>query len=209
MGMTLGQITDDYLLRLRNRDCTEASFKFALHHVRAIHGYFGWGYEADRLCPISMDKLIAHRLGGGRRVSTVNGTLRVFKAALLYAVENGKIESFPKIKLLREPRRLPSVMTRQQIDELLEIVGDHPIAHLAIVLAADSGLRRGEIQHLTLKDLLGRTVKVRAKGDWRPKSHHEREIPLTERARKAVRRFALITLYPVRCSHPHYHLHTQ
>lgn len=140
--------------------------------------------EAAELRQVHVERFVQARLEGGASRQTVNGDLAVLKAALNRAVGDGALPAFPcLIRLLRVGRRVPKVLTPEQVDRLIELA-PAPV-DLMLMLAADAGLRHQEILHLRAEDidLAAGVVRVRAKAGWSPKAHHEREIPLTRRLR--------------------------
>ncbi len=125
----------------------------------------------------------------GLKDTSINGSLRVLRAALKLAEENRHIDRAPKVKLLREPRKIPRVLTGAELRHVFDRLGTwHSV--LMLYLAADAGLRRGEIQHLQWKDLdmCTKQVHVRCKTFWRPKSHAERVVPMSDRLHRLLLR---------------------
>lgn len=71
------------------------------------------------------------------------------------------------IKVPKQPRRLPTTLSRQEIQQLLNTIRN-PKHHLLIALAYGAGLRVNEVVHLRVQDLhfWDNTIHVRhAKGD--------------------------------------------
>jgi integrase/recombinase XerD len=114
---------------------------------------------------------------------TINGALRALRAAVNLAKGNGRLSRAPTVKLLREGRKLPSILTLAQVDELASKAC--PEARRAIYLAAHAGFRHQECLHLAVGDirLKDREIHLRAKPEvgWSPKSHHERAVPMSDR----------------------------
>lgn len=91
----------------------------------------------------------------------------------------------------RVPRRKSPRLTLEEVERLLEAVGEtgHPVRNLAMVcLAVDSGLRRGEVLGLEIRnvDLDSRVVRVLGKGS------KERDIPVGEVAYGALRAYLAV-----------------
>jgi len=110
----------------------------------------------------------------------------VIRSVLRFAVEAGLLAEFPKLpKLPRVPRKMLAVLTRADVERILDAAA--PSARLAFALAAFAGLRAGEVRGLEWHDvdLRSRTLIVRraiSHGEVAaPKSGHERVVPLASR----------------------------
>ena len=105
--------------------------------------------------------------------STINSELRLLRTALT----RGGITS-KYVQLLKEGRRLPIVLTPTQI----AILQHHACApfETMLLLAWKAGLRQGEILHLHKRDISPLGIRICAKPEvnWKPKSHHERDVPI-------------------------------
>jgi len=84
----------------------------------------------------------AYRQSKGRKISTVNSSLRVLRRILGLAVEWGVIESAPKIKKLPGERHREHVVTHEEEARYLT-VAQEPLGSVAAVLV-DTGLRPEE-----------------------------------------------------------------
>lgn len=78
------------------------------------------------------------------------------------------------------PARQPC-WTPEETERILESAKDQD--RLAFTILADSGIRLGELQWLSWDDidLEGRTLQVREKDDWKPKTGDQRSVPLSRR----------------------------
>ncbi len=127
------------------------------------------------------------RKAEGRSHPTVNGSLRILRAALRNAVEQRELAEMPcRIKLLKETKKLPMILAAEEVDRLLAFA-PAPI-DLVILIAAKAGLRHQEIRFLQVRDAdLARSILlVRAKHGWTPKDHEERSIPIAGRLRERL-----------------------
>ena len=79
----------------------------------------------------------------------------------------------------KEGKKLPTALDRQQVSDLLYHAHEPFKAMLRLALLA--GLRQGEILHLAKGDVRTDRILVRGRRGWKPKSHHERAIPLQPR----------------------------
>ena len=175
--MTITEVLRGYLTSLSVR-AKPSTVKTTRCHVRRLDAGLG-PKMAAALGRSTVEAYAATRLETGVSRATVNGELRVLRAALSCAVENRLITEAPcRVRPLKEGRKLPRVLTPQQVDHLVECAAE-PWVKAAILLAARAGLRHQEILHLQWARVEWRTktIIVAGVGDWTPKSHHEREVP--------------------------------
>jgi len=182
---SLRAVLDAYLrtLRVCRRPNT---LRTAAFHVEALVAQLGAVSRPNELAQAHLDSFIESRRRAGWSTASINGSLRILRAALNHAARDGRIaRPAPPVSLLRETRRLPSILTEDEVERLLRVAAAD--ARLAILLAAHAGLRHVEILHLKIGDIdLGAcTLAVRAKTrqrdgvSWTPKDHDERGIPLS------------------------------
>lgn len=172
--MTVAEVLDAYLadLRVRGKKSTRA---VAATHARTINRYLG-AQNADQISRRLINTLIESLRENGLRDTSINGVLRVLRAALrLSGLGN-------PVKLLKETRKIPSILSPPELTRLLAAAPTF-LTKLAITLAVEAGLRRTEILRLTWADVdfARREVVVRAKPGWTPKNHAERAIPMNDR----------------------------
>jgi len=176
---TLGAVLDGYVHGLRARSAGKpATIQQAVVHSGHLERILGRARPAARLDVVAIDEFIAARRAEGVKASSINGTLRVLRAALRRAGVRGV-----EVRMLRELRTLPTRLA--SLEEVRTIAAQIPYPYdLAILLGGYAGLRNSEIRHLTWDDirLHDRVVRVTAKPavGWSPKSHHEREVPFPE-----------------------------
>ena len=134
-----------------------------------------------------VEEYIARRLGEeGCARSTVNKALVFLKGMYPLAVERGHCRHNPvsEIKIVQPEGNPPEPLSAEELDSLLEHLEglDHGIA----LVAADTGMRRSEMQRLTwakvsfddkVITVMGRTKKGEA-----AKGKRFRLIPMTDRA---------------------------
>jgi integrase len=121
----------------------------------------------------SVDRHTLRRRQEGAKDTTINAELRTWRAALRYS---GDLRA---VKLLKEVRKIPTIITEAQELRLLATPMDYRV-RIAIQLALNAGLRHQEIRHLRFEDTSRnkREIAIRAWGGWSPKSHAERIIPM-------------------------------
>ncbi|MCR9095074.1 MAG: tyrosine-type recombinase/integrase [bacterium] len=161
--------------RLRRRDRTVAATTSA---VRRLGRHFA-GLALGDLSRSQIDQFLQSRKGEGVSDNTVNRDLACLRAALTLAKDDGFIERVPKIQMLRTVRPVPRVLSKNDIRKLVGYGGEYSMVFATAALA---GLRAAEMRWLSWQDvdLARHQIHVRAKADWRPKSHAERSVPIPQ-----------------------------
>ena len=150
--------------------------------VKILEGYFGPTYNVLDFTTQGILDFLADRAKTRANISA-NRPVRNLRVALNHAVELRVIKELPcRLKLLREMKKKPRILTVKQFKKVLGAT-EHPGARLALVLAYQCGLRHDEIVHLRFRDIvIGEKrsfVAVRGYDGWSPKTHVEREVPLS------------------------------
>jgi integrase/recombinase XerD len=124
--------------------------------------------------------------------STITRRISAIRSFLSYMLREGKIKEDPseEVELPKVARKLPRVLTTEEIDELLELPArsDTPIAmrdRAMLELAYASGMRVSELVALKMADLSIPTGEVRCIG----KGNRERIIPLSATAVQALQEY--------------------
>jgi integrase len=148
----------------------------------------------DEIGTREFEAIKARLLAMKKRPKTINNVLAVLSKLLHYAAEVGHIDKAPRVKLLRVPPQSFDFLGDDEYATLREGTASDPDLHAAILVAADAGLRRGEILGLHWEDvdLRSRRLTVR-RSLWAgeltsPKGGRERTIPMTDRLAKALAR---------------------
>jgi integrase/recombinase XerD len=124
--------------------------------------------------------------------STVTRRISAIRSFFAFLLQEGKLRQDPTegIELPTVARRLPRVLSMEEMDDLLELPArsNSPIAlrdRAMLELAYATGLRVSELVELKLGDfnLAAGEVRVRGKGN------RERIVPLTETAAQALREY--------------------
>jgi len=174
-GPAFDALSKRYLehLRIYGKD---ASVDAASSSLARLVQHF-WDTDASRITGAEIDRFVAWRKQTCA-APTINKDLRYLKAALRFAVEEGSLKDMPcRVRMVREIRKAPTILSRPELQRLLEKSGRlRPV----FLLAAMTGFRNAEIRFLTWADVdfPRRTLHVRAKTGFSPKSGAERAVPL-------------------------------
>lgn len=169
-----------------------------------LHGYTKIldGFLLSRIGAMPIDTIDANKVReldaemveGGAKPGTRRQMQIVIRSILCrYAVESELLAEAPRFpKLPKQGDKVPHVMTSGEVTAILAAASRRPGHLLAFLLAAEAGLRAGEIRGLRCLDvderaghLIVRESICRGKVAA-PKSGHEREVPLTKLLRKAI-----------------------
>lgn len=188
-------LTGDYLERwvsdARNiRPTTRAGYRTVIaHHLEPAVGHI----PLRNLTPIDVERLLAETNVSPKYLRNIHAALR---RALGQAVRQGLISrnvasrefvDAPDVELAE-----PEALTEDELERLLAV--HHPLQPL-VTLAADTGLRQGELLGLAWEDIAGDRVHVRLELVYRDGAYHRdplktrrsrRTVPLTERAMAAI-----------------------
>ncbi|MCB9667882.1 MAG: site-specific tyrosine recombinase XerD [Alphaproteobacteria bacterium] len=163
-------------------------------YVRDLRRFAEWMEEAGRdLASIDRPDIVAHmawleeRGVGKRSIARSRTSIRQF---FKYLVKERWREDDPTV-LVVAPKftsPLPTVLSREQVEALLDTPGAEPLAirdRAMIAVLYASGLRVSELVGLLWRNVDSRTglLKVRGKGD------KERLVPVGERALEEIRRY--------------------
>lgn len=143
--------------------------------------------DADRIEAFKADKLRS-----GLSKKSVNNALTVLRKLLATAAEFGLLAQVPRIQWLRAPKKDIDFLTFEEAQRLAEHAEDGRWRTMLIV-ALNTGLRIGELCALSWTDVdltAGRLIVRR--NVWKgqmgtPKGGREREVPLNERALRALK----------------------
>lgn len=149
--------------------------------VRNLEHYFGPSFNVLDFTTQGILDFLDDRAKTRENISA-NRPARNLRVALHHAIENKVIKEMPcRIRLLREVKKKPRILTVEEFEEVLEAT-EHNGAQIALILAYQCGLRHDEIVHLRVRDIIYSepryTIAVRAYGGWSPKTHAERDVPL-------------------------------
>jgi integrase len=118
------------------------------------------GARLDEICDDMLAGFKSRRLKEGRKISTVNSTIRVLRSALAHAVEDGLIVAKPKLKILPGAKHRTHVVTPEEEKKYLAEAPE-PLKSFATLLVG-SGLRPDEAFRLRWENILWNAGKFGA-----------------------------------------------
>jgi len=171
---------DEYL-ELHSKPNNKSWVKSDLQNIKALKLYFT-GKNLYEITPLLVDKFKTHRI---KEVApaTVNRNLACLKSMFNKAIEWGKAKENPvkKIKLFKENNKRLRYLEKEEIAKLLASCNGRvkPI----VVVALNTGMRRGEILGLKWKDLDFRRNLIYL---YNTKNGEKREVPMNEQVKTAL-----------------------
>lgn len=123
---------------------------------------------------------------------TIKDILQTLRKCLRWAVEMELIDAAPKVAMPKIDEEEMRFLSDDELAALLEAARTEPAWHLAILLGADAGLRRGEIRAARWTDYSEVTAKITvSRSRWNniettPKSRKPRLVPTSNAVRAAL-----------------------
>ena len=120
--------------------------------------------------------------------NTINYELSKLHSFFLHYVRSNALKESPVQNIVRfkKERTTPRYLSTQEIEKLFQFITPRFYPHYTVLL--NTGIRLGEFLNLTWQDVdfEKKTLYIRPKEDWQPKSKDSiRQIPLNEAALKA------------------------
>jgi len=184
-GVRSDRSWSDAVVRYLRESVDKPSLRDDKDHLRKLDPYLG----GKRLSEISMDALwpFIHqrREVDGVKNSTINRALEIVRRILHLARDEWLwIQRFPRIRMLKEPKRRIRYLTRDESERLQEALPAHLVPVVRYALA--TGCRMSEILHLDWRRVdFGRQVAWLDPGTF--KNGECRGIPLNRDAVLALR----------------------
>lgn len=152
---------------IRLRNLAESTYK---NYTRDVKKFLAF---AD--CPIEeldeqdvrrfLEYLIVEKKLAPRTVNQHSSAIRFF-----FAVGLGRYMNYNQIPMMKVPKTLPDILTREEIGMLVSVCENSK--HKALfLLAYGSGLRSGEIEKLRVRDIDSKEMRIFVKGGKNKRDH--------------------------------------
>jgi len=149
------------------------SYRRDLMSINRLNEYFKGKYLYE-LTSLDIDNYKRKRLEENRQYATINRELACLRGILNKASEWGKLTTAPaKVRLFRENNQRVRYLERHEAERLIKAATE-PLKSI-IVIALNTGMRRGEILNLKWKDVdfHGKVITL-----WDTKNREKRYIPM-------------------------------
>lgn len=153
---------------IRLRNLSESTYK---NYTRNVKKFFAFcnrpieeldGNDVRRF----LEHLIAEKKLAPRTVNQHSAAIRFF-----FAVGLNRHINYNQIPMMKVPKTLPDVLTREEVSELIRVCAN--TKHKALLLLAyGSGLRSGEIEALRVRDIDSKEMRVFVKGGKNKRDHY-------------------------------------
>lgn len=132
-----------------------------------------------------VDAFRAQRVAGGAEEMTVHGDTVILRQIVNFALARDLINRDPLrgLKLKKPKPGSQPCWSIQEVEQILQAACEPRRSQFAVL--ADTGMRVGELQHLTWPDIdfASGVIHIRERPGWRPKTGDLRVIPMTPRVR--------------------------
>tara|TARA_Y100000296_G_scaffold16115_1_gene18866 strand:- start:454 stop:1467 length:1014 start_codon:yes stop_codon:yes gene_type:complete len=152
--------------------------------------YFGTDeIDINKIDTEVLDKFVKYFRSKGNSDSTINRKLMGLSKIMRFAHDRKKVLELPKFPTKKEQKNRIRYISREEEIQLLDFFDFSwgSIYRDYYIVAVDTGMRRGEMLKLIKKDITSSNVIV-----WDSKSGKSRDIELTIRAKKVLKRITLV-----------------
>ena len=147
------RMTEDMTLRKR-------SPKTQRYYIRAVLQFTRFlGRSPDTATPEELRRYQLHLVEAGTSSIVLNRTITALR--FFFGVTLDRADATAKMSTVREPRRLPVALSREEVARLIEAAGK-PKYQAALSVAYGAGLRASEVVGLKVSDIdsTRRTLRV-------------------------------------------------
>lgn len=148
--------------------------------LRLLGDVIGQNYPIKNLSEIHVERFKKVSVQRGLKPKSINSYLRHIKASLREAAMQKLVQEVPRVKFIKEPRRLPMVFSKAEVQNIITHLKatDHELWRV-VQFALWTGCRRNEILGLRWENITGIKCRIIGKGN------KERSIPLLPAALEA------------------------
>jgi integrase len=135
-----------------------------------------------------IDKYRKERTDSDAAPKTIYNETMIIRQLVNFAKSRRLVVNDPLAGLrLKEPKPAPQpCWTEDEVDRILAAAS--PSNRAALTILADTGLRIGELKHLTWDDVdySNNVLHIRPKDGWKPKTGDQRAVPMSPRVRAVL-----------------------
>jgi len=124
----------------------------------------------------SLDTFVLER-GKEVKKDTLNKDIRNISALLNWAMKNRYVAASLEVKKVKVPQKPVMALSPRQVRDLLALASEHPTLRLRVLLAATTGLRRGDIEAIRIGDIHFDRNTITTRNRKAKKAMAERPIP--------------------------------
>ena len=161
----VSQLLEEHLVLLTSRGRAPRYLDDFAKVSRNIIGPALGHIPVDQLTVRAVDQFITDLIDSGRSPATVRRYCAVLRSALAQGVRWGWLERSPmdRVSMPEAPTRVVSAPTTEQVQRFISACQSHSEQFgMFVLLAAVTGMRRGELAALRWSDLDGNCLHVRA-----------------------------------------------
>jgi len=194
-SMPVGELVDEFAGSIISRsNGSKKSWVTDVNRLRAAVDLLDVK-KVEEISSEAVAGVLSAKEGEGRSPKTINNYREILHRLCGYAIrekgvsfrETGRENPVARVPKRREAAPEITYLERPQIEGVLGGLSGEPQLRAMVAVLIFAGLRRGELVHLTRKDIdiERRLIHVRAKtvGDikWQPKTRRNRSVPISER----------------------------
>jgi len=109
--------------------------------------------------------------------NTLNKDIRNISAFLNWAAKNRYVASGLEVKKVKVPQKPVTALFPQQVRDLVKLVSEYPTLRLRVLLAVTTGLRRGDIEAIRIRDIHFDRNTITTRNRKANKATAERPVP--------------------------------
>ena len=185
------QAYDEYLVSESRAPKTLAKYRLVMRRVQQLANQRHID-TIDQLDMTFWDAYRAVRKREGAAEKTRYNESIIIRQLVRFAISRRMVDRDPmsggSLRLTKPKYKPQPCWTREQAERIVAAAREPFRAAFAVLL--DTGLRAGELSHLTKPDIdfTANVIHVRPKRDWSPKAGDARAVPMTPRVADLLRR---------------------
>jgi integrase len=170
---------DQMIEEYRRTKQVEGLQQVSIYEAMLTLGHFRRLIRPESSKAITQNVLDQFILDRGREVSrtTLNKDIRNLAAFLNWAARSRFVAGDLQIKKVKVARKPVTALSPQQVKDLLTVASRYPTLRLRVLLAATTGLRRGDIEAVHIRDIHFDRNTIATRNRKAGKAMAERPIP--------------------------------